>query len=267
MFKKYFVSLCLTISVAISAEVPLEKIINVDVALGEHAVFDFPFKIKSANPTSFKGDYNIQQISEDAQKVSGGTDYLDEKLPPKRAAKGSPQAKAKNDPINVKRGSHTISMYPKKYGEISFLVWGHDYPVMLKVKVTKDKAGPTHMKFVDYDEKLEEAKVLEKTSHEKMITVLISHLYKKKTPKGYQAKNRSKYYSIGNIKMKLVRSIVGDSYRGDEWIIKNNYKVAKKFHEEIFYNDGIYAVSLENNVLQPKESTRLFVVRRNDTSK
>lgn len=83
------------------------------------------------------------------------------------------------------------------------------------------------------------------------------------TPKGYASKVKSKKYNIGKVKMKLVRSLVGKGYRADEWLIKNGYGEKKRFHEEMFYNDGIYAVALENNVLAPGEATRLFVVRNN----
>lgn len=270
MLRKYLLAFVVSVVSVFAVDVPLQKVMNVEISIGEYAVFDFPFKIKAANPTGFKSEYDVEQISQDAQKITGGTDYLDEKLPPKKkapttsAAAGKKGAKKKGTKaLDVKRSSHTISIYPRKFGDMTFLVWGGKEPVMLKIKVTKDKRGPTHMKFLDYSKDEEEAKVLEKTSHEKVITVLTKHLYNKKTPKGYTAKARSKTFRIGKVKMKLVRSIVGDGYRADEWLVKNGYKQTKRFHEEMFYNPGIYSVSLEDDVLAPNEATRMFVVRNN----
>lgn len=268
MLKKYLFAFAILVASVFAVDVPLEKVMNVEVGIGEYAVFDFPFKIKAANPTGFKSDYSVVQVSQDAEKITGGTDYLDEKLPPKKknpaSATGKKGVKNKTfKALDVKRSSHTISIYPRKFGEMTFLVWGGRDPVMLKIKVTKNKKGPTHMKFLDYSKSEQQAKVLEKTSHEKVITILVKHLYNKKTPKGYTAKARSKTFRIGKVKMKLVRSIVGDGYRADEWLVKNGYRQTKRFHEEMFYNPGIYAVSLEDDVLAPNEATRMFVVRNN----
>ena len=266
MLKKYLFTFVVLVVSVFAVEVPLQKVMNVEISIGEYSVFDFPFKIKAANPTGFKSEYDVEQISQDAQKITGGTDYLDEKLPPKKkaAAAGKKSAKkAGQKALDVKRSSHTISVYPRKFGEMTFLIWGSKDPIMLKIKVTKNKRGPTHMKFIDYSRDEEQAKVLEKTSHEKIITILTKHLYNKSTPKGYTAKSRNKIFRIAKVKMKLVRSIVGNGYRADEWLVKNGYKQTKRFHEEMFYNPGIYSVSLEDDVLAPNEATRMFVVRNN----
>jgi len=264
MLKKYLFTFVVLVVSVFAIEVPLQKVMNVEISIGEYSVFDFPFKIKAANPTSFKSEYNVEQISQDAQKITGGTDYLDEKLPPKKkvATMGKRGAK-KTEALDVKRSSHTISVYPRKFGETTFLIWGGKDPVMLKIKVTKNMRGPTYMKFIDYSRDKEQAKVLEKTSHEKIITILTKHLYNKSTPKGYISKSISKTFRIAKVKMKLVRSIIGNGYRADEWLVKNGYKQTKRFHEEMFYNPGIYSVSLEDDVLAPNEATRMFVVRSN----
>jgi len=270
MLKKYFIPIFVLSGLLFAVDVPLQKIITTEVALGEWTVFDLPFKITDASPTSFKSRYDIEEITEDAEKISGGTDYLDESLPPvskaapavpKGATKGTKTKKTKA--IFIKRSSHTISIYPKKFGETNILIWGHkSYPVMLKIKVVPSKKGSAYIKFLDYEEAQEEAAVLEKTSHEKIIVTLTKYLYKRKTPKGYSSTSSGRTYRNGKIRMKLVRSIIGKEYRGDEWLVKNTYKTTKKLYEEIFYNDGIYSVSLENDVLKPKETTRLFVIRK-----
>jgi hypothetical protein len=267
MLKKIVIAAVFLMGAAEAATVPLEKIMTVEVALGEWAVFDFPFKIKRAEPTSFRSKYSVEKVSQEAEKISGGTDYLDAELPPVRKTpplktKGKPSASA---PLIIKKHNHTISMFPKKYGEVSILVWGHkDYPVTLKVKVTKRKKGPTYLKFVDVEEEKEEASALEKTSHEKAITVLTKYLYHRKVPKGYNSRTYGRVYGKGKIRLKLVRSIIGKQYRGDEWLVKNKFKTTKKLHEEIFYRDGVYAVSFENNILRPGEATRMFIIRRVD---
>ena len=266
MFKKYLLTFIISIVSVFAVEVPLQKIINVEIAIGEYAVFDFPFKIKAANPTGFKSEYNVEKISEDAQKITGGTTYLDEKLPPKRkgAPVGGKGGKSGNSQaLDVKRGSHTISIYPRKFGEMTLLIWGGKDPVMLKIKVAKGNKGPTYMKFIDYSKDNGKAKVLEKTSHEKIITILTKHLYNKSTPEGYISKSANRTFRIAKVKMRLVRSIIGNGYRADEWLVKNEYKQTKRFHEEMFYNPGIYSVSLEDDVLAPNETTRMFVVRNN----
>jgi hypothetical protein len=229
-------------------EVPLTQVLNVDISFGKFNVLELPFKIKSIDKASFIPNKLLVTTNDSGQTTdltSGGESIAD----------------ISANAIVVKRGANTLTLFPKKYGRLRMVVWGFKFPVMLEVKVVQGKY-PKYYKFTDYTVSKKSAVNFESTSHEKVITKLMKYLFNRKTPKGFENVSKDLMYESNGLKLLYARALVGSRYVGDEWIIQNLTNNTISLYEEMFYKDGVYAISLENDYLKPGEKCRMFVVKK-----
>lgn len=245
-------------------EVPLTQSMTIYIPLKSWSVIELPFKIQEKSFTPFvsmvkKGDLlaplkeqiEIPTISEDESKLS-------KKSPSK--GKRPPQRAKKNEPLEYTFGENVVQLYPKKKGSTELLIWGHKYPVILKL-VVDDELGESHYRFIDYDQQRDLAADFESDPHITVCQKLTKSLYEKKAPKGYREKSYFAEYVEGGRKHVLVQTFFGKRYIGEEWRVTNVSNERDVLYNEQFLDVGIYSASVENDVLLPGETTRVFVVR------
>ena len=239
--------LAILVNSLVAVEIPITQVMNFDVSFGKFNIIEFPFKIKSIDKATFiprsllvkqKKNGQITDITEDGDSISDVAE----------------------DAVVITRGTNTLTMFPKRYGVLRLVVWGYKFPVMIEVKTVKNDY-PKFYRLKDYKVDKKAALNFESTSHEKVITKLIKYLFNKETPKGFQNRSKDLTYTSQGLKVLYNRALLGQGYLGDEWIVENITDGEITLYEEMFYKDGIYAVSIENDKLKPGEKCRVFVVR------
>lgn len=242
---KIIIGIILISKALFSLDIPINKVINIDIKLGDFSVVEFPFEIKGTNKATFIPH---------TKNVKDG-----EKTSVKKLISSNSSA----DSLTIKRGKNTFTFFPKKFGKLSLVVWGYkEHPVMLNLNVTSNDVSQ-YYRFVDYSQDLEDAGNFEATSHELTITRLMKYLFNNKAPSGYKNITEGRQYKLGALNFSLVTSLMGKKYRGDEWVVKNLGSDNISLYEEMFYADGIYAISFEASRLKPLEKCRMFIVRKN----
>lgn len=231
-------------AILLSLDVPINKVVNLNIKIGEFSVVEFPFVVKGTNKATF-----LPHV----RKVANG-----EKTSIKKIMSSSAP-----DSLVIKRGKNTFTFFPKKYGTLSLVIWGYSkHPIMLNINVVSNDAAQ-YYKFIDYSQNIEEAGKFESTSHEKVIVKLIKHLFNNKIPSGYHSSFEGREYKLNGLNFVLTNSLIGKNYRADEWIVKNLGINNINLYEEMFYADGIYAISFEATRLKPLEKCRMFIIRKN----
>jgi len=245
---------------AFALEIPIQEHYKIKIPIGNITILEFPFKIKGIKSTTFMPLFKnkTSDILPPPPELKGN--YLPP--PNKKNKKAQVQSVSPTKaPVVITKGANIITLYPHKFGKFTLIVWGYKYPIMLDIEVVNN-ANIRYFKFVDYSTKKESAKAFEAVPHEKVIKKLMAYLFNRKTPKGYDSIVGNKRYKLNGFEFVLVRKIVGDRYEGSEWVLKNLTKDTVKLYEQMFYRNGIYAIAIENPILKPGESTRLFIVSK-----
>lgn len=246
---------------ASAAVLPVTPTTNITIKAGQFSTITFPFDIKHIEKSPFIA-------STDPRIISGvsGDEVIDsealmnaESLP--QPGKKPTQASKEKKSITMKKAKRTISVYPNRLGSTELIVYGYKFPLHIKLLV-RDEAGAGHFNFEDYEtEDKYKASHFEMVSHEKVISKLLKYAFNDMVPAGYSAVNMSKSYKKVGIDFNLNKKLKGDGYEVRTWTLKNDNKEEITLYSEMFYTDGIYAVSFENNVLKRGESTRMFIVQ------
>jgi hypothetical protein len=231
-----------------AVDVPLTQVINIEISFGKFNVLELPFKIKSIDKASFIPHKLLVQKKSDGEV----TDLT---------SSGESISDISSNAMIIKRGENTITLFPKRYGVLRTVIWGYKYPVMMEIKVVKSKY-PKYFKFTGQNTNKKDSLKFESTSHEKVITKLMKYLFNRKTPKGYDSVSKNTIYHSNGMKILYVKALVGHGYVADEWIVKNVTNETITLYEEMFYKDGIYAISLENDTIAPGEKCRMFIVKK-----
>jgi len=268
-------------------KVPITQSATVKVEIGKPTILEFPFKIKGVKAMSFvpkfaeretitpgsgskEVDSALSKAESDADTATKKNDVLGQFLPPppknkrlrgKDAKKYQRIEAQRRRPVLIEKGANTITVLGKKFGHFTMVVWGYkEYPIMLDVIVVP-KVDVRYLEFVDYSQKKSEQIKFESVPHEKVIVKLMRYLFNEKTPKGYSEMFGSKKYKLSGFDFDEVRLVSGNKYQGEEWVLKNETSRTVNLYGQMFYKDGIYAVAIENNLVKPGESTRVFIVR------
>jgi len=260
-------SLVLVGSILLAKDIPLVKNIDIYVPYKEFSVIEFPFKIKgyAFTPFVYKAKVKDKKIelaptyaTPSLEKTSSSTS---EKVI--RATKNKLAAKKPATPIDIAKGDNFFRLYPKKIGKTELLVWGYkEYPIMIKLHVTKDvRIYDKQIKFLDYSIKETKAEKFESTGHDRVVIKITKALFLNTLPQGYKNRSLRKEYISNNLHVKLTKTITGKRYKGEEYILTNKYSDTVTLVAEMFEGKGIYGVTFINNILVPKSSTRVFIVR------
>lgn len=264
MIKKYLITLCLFLASAFGLDVPINHSIGLNAKLGEYTIIEFPFAIKGVNSASFIPKFKETKDGDSVllSMVEGDTKketVIDEKTGKERDV--IKKVNKNKRYVSIKRGHNTLTLYPKKYGTLKLIVWGGEYPIVLNIESQTD-AVSTYYKMVSPEIKKGVAKKFESVSHEKVITKMIKYMFNNKTPGGFEYRAGNKEFELNHIHFVQNFLYVGPSYTGETYIVENMTADDVTLYEEMFYSSTVYAVALEDNVLNPKEKTRLFLVRK-----
>jgi len=260
-------SLVLIGSALVAKDIPLVRNIDIYIPYKEFSVIEFPFKIKgyAFTPFVYKAEIKDKKIGLDPTYKTPSLKKAPSSIPQKviKATKNKLKAKKHATPINVAKGNNFFRLYPKKIGKTELLVWGYkEYPVMIKLHVTKDVTKyDKQIKFLDYSIKEAKAKKFESSSHDRVVIKITKALYLKTLPQGYKNRSLHTEYISNDLHVELTKTIIGKRYKGEEYILTNNNSDTVTLMPEMFEGKGIYGVTFINNILTPKSSTRVFIVR------
>jgi len=273
MFVRLALIACSLVGILSAKDIPLKDVQTLYIPLKAYSVIEFPFEIAGQPKTSNffsvvqkKKEVIPQQESIAIPKLSSqaGTP------PANKNAKGKGgQAPQTSSPVVVDFGKNSLQLFAKKVGHFDVVVWGHKYPVILRI-IVDEKLGGQHYTFVDYDTEEKNAAAFESDPHEKVLEKLNVSLYNNETPKGYKALEYVAKFTEGDYQYILIQTLFGKDYIGEEWRLKRLTSCKKPDQQEdegcnlypgMFDLKGIYSVSFEQNRLAKGESTRMFIIR------
>lgn len=270
-------------------EVPIENRMEVFIPVGEWSVFEFPFKMTEETKYFKKIEKKKvlkklpNTIDNDEQKVQTPTlkssNTTNQKLIDEALKKANNDNNGKN-PEKQKSGlsssfeksssDNIVKIFPKVTGETEMIVWGYEYPIMIKINVVdpSNNVNTTkYLKFLDYEIDKREAVQFEVGYHEKTIEKLLYHMWNEDTPKGYKLQvYNTTYKDNKDLEFEHIKSYVGYNYVGQVWGISNTSKETITLYEEMFANESIYLIAFDGNVkkgdrvLLPNESIKMFIV-------
>lgn len=100
-------------------------------------------------------------------------------------------------------------------------------------------------------------------SYEDVIKKIVTSLSKENAPSGYiEIHPKEAEKTLSGLSAKKVYEIQGPVFEGERYEIKNTGSSDVSLSEEMFYKEGILAVSLDKYTLSPNEACRLFIVKR-----
>jgi hypothetical protein len=244
-------------------EVPINKVVKVVIPIGVPSIIEFPFEIKAVKATSFIYKMKITEKLSALQPLSMNSN--DKNSSSTKKNNGANKFMKSNRPILISRTKKVITITPKKEGKMSLIIWGYKYPIILDIRtrLMKTDGYDRYIQFVDYSQDEKKAQKFEATEHEKVITKLIRYIYNNKIPQGYRYEAGTLDYTTNGIRLIQIKSLIGYNYRAEEWIVQNKTDKTIILYPEMFYTNGVYAISFENNKLKPNEKIRMFIVARN----
>ena len=267
VFKTVFLALAFS-AIASAKDIPISNTMTIYVPLKQFSVIAFPFKITGKKSSSF---YTTVKVEKKQKKSNEHSDIkipsmdkplISSRFKDKKGIKKKKERKrSKKAPIKIDVGNNNVQIYPLATGHIELIIWGYKkYPIMLKI-IVDPKLGENYYNFVDYNTKPKSVKKFESDSHEKILAKITKALFLGKSPKGYKKETFYSKFTSDNLEFVLVQGFYGKRYIGEEWIGTNKSDKIK-LYPEMFFNDDIYSVSFENNILNKGESTRIFIVRK-----
>ena len=103
----------------------------------------------------------------------------------------------------------------------------------------------------------------EESSYEDVIKKIVISLSKGIVPSGYiEIHPKGNEQTLSGLSAKKMYVIQGPVFQGEKYEIKNTGSLDVSLSEEMFYKEGILAVSLDKYTLSPNEACRLFIVKR-----
>ncbi len=266
--KKIVLGFLIAAGVLSAATLPVVETTKIIIKQGEFSTITFPFEIKHIEKSPFVTKTTLPANAKADSVINSEALLNASSLPQPSKKRGKGKAKPKNTNIQMKQGKNKISVFPYKLGSTELIIYGHDSIDMHVHLIVKKDAGADHFTFKNYrknnKEKMAKTNSFEMVSHEKAISKLIKYVYNNQVPDGYSQARMSKTYNRKGMKFRLHKKVVGEKYQVNEWILKNTGKGRVTLYEEMFYIEGVYAISFDNNVLNKGESTRMLVVQKRD---
>jgi hypothetical protein len=265
---KYLFLISVFVVTAFGIELPVTPTTKVVIKKGQFSTVSFPFDITHIEKSPFLSRVTLpSDIKADAIIDTEALLNANSLPQPKKAgARKAP----KSTSIRMKKSKRSLSFYPLKLGSTELVVYGNGkFPMHVHI-IVKNKAGADHFVFRNFGKNnrldTEKSSHFEMVPHEKVISKLIKYVYNNKIPKGFSQSYVSKTYNRKGMRFKLRKKLVGNKYQVNEWIVKNTAPGKVTLYEEMFYLDGVYSITFENNILKKGESTRMFVVQRTGRS-
>lgn len=218
----------------------LEPVIKVPIVAGSYTTIDFPFEV------------NIHKVGE--FKAKAGEDF---------------EISQDKKPFSVSQYENRIIVKGEILGSTELYVTNEQYPVIVKIYINKNK-GNAYNVIKDNSRSLEQvemAKEFEGGTHEEVISSLVYMMKKGRPANGYTTKRFNKIFDMKEEKIRMIyrEVMVGNAYLVEKWSITNKSNTSIQLYEEMFYDNNpssqIYAISLDNDVLDRGKSTNLYIVR------
>lgn len=94
---------------------------------------------------------------------------------------------------------------------------------------------------------------------------LVVHMARDMLPDGYAVEERGSFVPLWNeVTLRLDRQYSGGMYAGEVYTLTNISSDELVMQEQEFYRPGVVAVAIERTVLTPNDSTRVYVVSRQE---
>ncbi|WP_181882632.1 MULTISPECIES: type-F conjugative transfer system secretin TraK [unclassified Helicobacter] len=223
----------------------------------KYTVIEFPFEIRAEF-----GEFEAMLSQEEADSLA--------------TASNSQNAAEQRQPISITQKENKLIINSSITGKAEAIIWGGPYPVVVNIVVNSKKNKNSSVGYYVireqdvYVRNGSNIKRLENNSHEKVLSIVTAAMYKDKKPKGYELKNIKKTYKYKDLGITLIHvyTLEGDHYLGEKWEIMNDdKKKSLNLYEEMFYAPNIYSISFLANPIEPKKSTSMYIVRKNENSK
>lgn len=262
--------------------VPLIKVISINIPKSNYSVVEFPFKIKDLQINSFVASVKKKISVKDQAPIGTKKPVLNFSKSNNAGASSKPVIKKVNY-LNMTKGVNVLTFKPNTYGYSQMVVWGYKpYPIILTIHVVKQNKGYQFFKFVPVIQNSNRVQEFESMPHEKIIASIVKYLYARninpKPPGYYDAVAHQTYtvdiYKHGNVVGHLVSNLrwetIGRNYIGQVWLVnvipnKNyNKPIYVRLYSKMFAAKGIYAVSINRYTISPGRGTEVMIVRYND---
>ena len=224
----------------------LDSYLRVPVVKNTYATFQFPFNISE-----------VQQSS----------DFIMRDTPENKRFQNMEQGQ--NDGlIEYDFNKNKIFFKAGVTGKVNLTIFGGGYPITLEILINENK-GTKYAVIEDKAKKqAQDNKILAKAAKTSPLPArvvgLIAALYNNKAPMGFRTVEQRKVFYNKPLKLTFIhdRDFYSPYMLGERWIIVNQGKTQVQIYEEMFNVDNdILAVSLENDVIAPKKSANVFVIR------
>lgn len=222
----------------------MKSYLEIPIVVDHYAIIDFPFAINVNKRTNFetrdlgKGRINKQEL----QSI-----------------------------FSFQKQENKLILKSQITGSIEFLVLGGDYPIVLKVFVNKNKGDGYYAirnKQKNLERDMGSVKKFEARTHEDVIASLIYGIKNSVAKDGYtHKKNIDNVFKLKKEKLTLIlrEKLIGNQYVVEKWSVINDSKKPIQLYEEMFFENNektpIYAISLDNDVIEKNRSTELLIVR------
>jgi hypothetical protein len=267
--KKIILCMMFAVSLIFARKIPITNTLELEISNKDFTILDFPFKIQKLTASKFI------VAKDEVKKLKENTLLNDTKVP--TVDINNPVIKPRNHTkimqqnsksggkfyLDIKKGVNNLTIFPKKKGNFELIVWGYEkFPIILYIKVVNKRNLDNYLKFSSPIIKKNVVDKFEANPHEKIIQALIKSMYNNHIINGYKMKvNGYRPIITNGLKLKLNRTMIGNRYQVEEWYIRNLTNKTVRLYPQMFYRRSIYGISFENNLLEPKKATRIFVVR------
>lgn len=251
---KILVLIVFSICFTFARDMPIQQKLELKIPLKQSYVLEFPFKIE-VKKTPFYG-VRTQEKKEIIPKIvkpdiDGNIQVATEKKV------DEPKS------FTLSSSENIIELFARKEGYTEVIVWGYsEYPIMIKIVAEENiEVEDRYLRFVDYKTEVKKAKEYESGSHEKVLIRLLKSLHDDKVPTGFKLEIETLSYENDGLYYQLDKRVTGYDYIAEMWVIQNQGKEVVSLYEEMFAENHIYLVSIENTKLKEGEATRLFIIR------
>ncbi len=278
------IALGLTITALNAKDIPVMKETTLEISVKDYSVVKFPFKVTNMQLGSFR-----QKVKVEKETVLGIENNGVQKITLSKNQQAEPARNGGNI-LNVKKIDNMLTFRPSAIGETEMIIWGNkDFPMIINLKVVED--ADKNIEFIQVLDSRKDVLNFEANPHEQVIEKIMRHLYNSevnKKPGGYENVVRKEVYDVGikdrdgntfaRVRTSLSKEVVGSRYVGQVW----NVNIVAEFdneanetinipdgfvltlYEEMFDNDGVFAVSLETYRISKEHGTRIMVVRKKE---
>lgn len=271
------------INVCEAVEYPLDRSLNIKIKNNTTTVLEFPFLITDKGFDKFKKIKSLEDNDEIIPKIEtpdikkeikiiDGKQVIVNKSRNEGLSDSSNNSMPTNSKapikVTVSSNGNVVELKPNELGTTKIILWGYKhFPIMVNLEVVKSEKNDEltdYYKFLDYKNPKEDVVNFESSRHETVIKKLLKSGYTEQKPSGYDKKIVNEVQSGEGYQLTLKSVLTGRNYGLKSYEFQNLSLEDFPLKEDMFYDEGVYSVSIENLTKKVKsnEKTRVFVVFR-----